>query len=66
MEPSGRLAVIEVKLTGNAESRRAVVAQILGYAAFLRGASLEHLQDIILKSNLARRGTRRLAPPSRR
>src|SRR4051794_10852971 len=37
VEPSGRLVVIEVKLASNAESRRAVVAQILGYAAFLRG-----------------------------
>src|SRR5947208_11899103 len=33
VEPSGRLAVIEVKLARNAEARRAVVAQVLTYAA---------------------------------
>ena len=37
VEPSGRLVVIEVKLEKNAEARRAVVAQIFTYAAFLHG-----------------------------
>ncbi|GAA2343749.1 hypothetical protein [Dactylosporangium salmoneum] len=32
VEASGRLVVIEVKLAGNAEARRAVVAQVLSYA----------------------------------
>ncbi len=33
--PTGDLAIIELKLASNAESRRAVVAQVLSYAAFL-------------------------------
>jgi hypothetical protein len=33
VEPSGRVVVIEVKLARNAEARRAVVAQVLAYAA---------------------------------
>lgn len=33
VEPDGRLVVIEVKLANNAEARRAVVAQVLAYAA---------------------------------
>ena len=32
VESTGRLVVIEVKLSANAESRRAVVAQVLSYA----------------------------------
>src|SRR5262249_5602926 len=49
-------AVIEIKLAKNAESRRAVIAQILTYAAFLRGMSLESLEQGILKTQLAKRG----------
>ena len=37
VESTGRLVVIEVKLAGNAESRRAVVAQVLSYAGYLQG-----------------------------
>lgn len=37
VEPDGRVAIIEVKLAKNGEARRAVVAQLLAYAAFLRG-----------------------------
>lgn len=37
VEPNGRLVVIEVKLANNAEARRAVVAQVLTYAAYLHG-----------------------------
>ena len=40
VERSGRLVLIEVKLARNAEARRAVVAQILAYAAFLGGTLL--------------------------
>src|SRR3972149_3886245 len=36
-ESSGRLAVIEIKLRTNPEARRAVVAQVLAYAAYLYG-----------------------------
>lgn len=55
VEPSGRLAIIEVKLAKNAEARRAVVAQILTYAAYLRGASRESLEHDLLGSHLAKR-----------
>jgi hypothetical protein len=33
IEPSSRLVVVEIKLSRNAEARRAVVAQVLTYAA---------------------------------
>ena len=36
VESTGRLVVVEVKLSANAESRRAVVAQVLSYAAIYR------------------------------
>ena len=56
VEPSGRLAVIEVKLSGNPESRRAVIAQVLAYAAFLRGLSVDALESEVLGAHLAKRG----------
>lgn len=56
VESSGRLAVIEVKLAGNAEARRAVVAQILSYAAYLQGLDAAYLQSVILGTHLRRRG----------
>ncbi len=34
IEPSGRIAIIEIKLARNAEARRAVIAQVLAYAAY--------------------------------
>jgi RecB family endonuclease NucS len=37
VDATGRLVIIEVKLAGNAESRRAVVAQVLSYAGYLQG-----------------------------
>ena len=37
VEPSGRLAIIEIKLARSAEARRAVVAQVLAYATYLHG-----------------------------
>ena len=42
---SGRPVVIEVNLAKNAESRRAVVAQILAYAAYLHGTTRAQLED---------------------
>jgi hypothetical protein len=56
IEPSGRLVIIEVKLARNAEARRAVVAQILTYAAHLRGMSRDALEQEVLRSQLATRG----------
>lgn len=48
VEPDGRVAIIEVKLARNSESRRAVIAQVLGYAAYLRGTSLEAFErDVV-------------------
>jgi hypothetical protein len=57
VEPNGRLVLIEVKLASNGEARRAVVAQILAYAAFLRGTTLEELEGGILRVSLSRQGT---------
>ena len=48
MESSGRLVIIEVKLAGNAESRRAVVAQVLSYAGYLQGLSPGQLESQVL------------------
>lgn len=47
VESSGRLVVIEVKLSRNAEAKRAVVAQALAYAAFLRGMEPAELEQRI-------------------
>jgi hypothetical protein len=43
VESTGRLVVIEVKLSANAESRRAIVAQVLSYAGYLQGLDLPQL-----------------------
>ena len=56
IEPSGRLVLIEVKLAANAEARRAVVAQILAYAAYLKGIEPDILEGEILRGNLIRLG----------
>jgi hypothetical protein len=52
VESSGRLVIIEVKLAGNSESRRAVVAQILSYAGYLQGLDPDQLETRILASHL--------------
>lgn len=49
VESTGRLVVIEVKLAANAESRRAVVAQVLSYAGYLQGLDLAQLEARILR-----------------
>ena len=56
IERSGRLVLIEVKLAKNAEARRAVVAQLLAYAAHIHGVSLDSLERSILGSHLRKRG----------
>lgn len=61
VEASGRVVVIEVKLAKNPEARRAVVAQILAYAAYLKGMSLEHLERQVLRSQLLERGLESVA-----
>src|SRR4029077_16374717 len=57
VESSGRLVIIEVKLAGNAESRRAVVAQVLSYAGYLQGLDAEQLESQILTGHLAPGGS---------
>ena len=56
VEANGRPAIIEIKLARNAEARRAVVAQVLAYAAALDGLSVEELEVTILRTHLATRG----------
>jgi hypothetical protein len=56
VEPNGRLVVIEVKLANNAEARRAVVAQVLTYAAYLHGVDRAELERVVLGGHLQRRG----------
>lgn len=61
VEQSGRVVVIEVKLARNAEARRAVVAQVLAYAAYLNGISASVLQNDILGSKLRQQGHESIA-----
>lgn len=61
VEPTGRLAIVEVKLARNAEARRAVVAQILTYAAYLRGLDPTTLEERVLGRHLVQRGYQSLA-----
>lgn len=56
VEPSGRMVVIEIKLAANHEARRAVVAQVLSYAAYLHGLTREQLEGYVLREHLAKRG----------
>lgn len=44
VESDGTLVLIEVKLAKSSEARKAVVSQLLGYAASLRGISLTGLE----------------------
>jgi hypothetical protein len=55
IEPNGRPVVIEVKLRNNTESRRAVVAQILAYAAALHGSTPDEFERRTLARQLAGR-----------
>jgi alkylated DNA nucleotide flippase Atl1 len=61
IEPTGRLAIIEVKLARNAEARRAVVAQALTYAAYLKGLTVDGLELDVLATHLRIRGHESLA-----
>jgi alkylated DNA nucleotide flippase Atl1 len=61
IEPSGRLVLIEVKLAKNAEARRAVISQILSYAAFLRGLSADQLEQTVLARHPSARAYDNLA-----
>lgn len=57
VESSGRLVIIEVKLAGNAESRRAVVAQVLSYAGYLQGLDPGQLESEVLAAKLGPAGS---------
>jgi len=61
VERSGRFVLIEVKLAGNPEARRAVVAQLLSYASFLRGSTVAGLERGTLAAQLAQRGAADIA-----
>ena len=56
IEPSGRITVIEIKLARNAEARRAVIAQVLAYAAYLWRTDKRVLEQDILRQHLQKRG----------
>ena len=56
VEPSGRPAIIEIKLARSAEARRAVVAQVLAYAAYLHGLETSTLTRDVLGHHLRTRG----------
>ena len=56
VESTGRPAIIEVKLARNQEARRAIVSQVLAYAAFLMGLEVQSLEQSTLRSQLERAG----------
>ncbi len=56
VESSGRPAIIEVKLAKSSEARRAIVSQIMSYAAFLHGLTVEGLEQGPLRRPLADAG----------
>lgn len=47
VDTDGRITIIEIKLRKNNEARRAVIAQILTYAAYLRGTTVNSLEGSI-------------------
>jgi hypothetical protein len=55
VEADGRIAVIEIKLRRNAEAKRAVVAQVLTYAAYLKGIVAADLEGNVLRTHLNQR-----------
>lgn len=56
IEPTGRLVILEIKLARNAEARRAVVAQVLTYAAYLHRLDSVVLERDVLGRHLRNRG----------
>jgi len=54
VEPEGRLVLVELKLARNADARRAVVAQILSYAAALHGLTIDELEHEVLAAHRRR------------
>lgn len=56
LELSGRIVIVEIKLARNAEARRAVVSQVLAYAAYLFGLSQQSFERDVLGKHLNSRG----------
>ena len=56
VESSGRPTIIEVKLASNWEARRAIVSQVIAYAAFLHRFDIESLERGPLRASLADAG----------
>ncbi len=52
IEPSGRPAVIEVRLASNPQARSDIVSQLLAYAAFLQGHTVRTLEQGPLRRSL--------------
>ena len=61
IEPTGQVTIIEIKLARNAEARRAVIAQVLAYAAYLWGMEQTTLEQVVLSQHLHARGFKSLA-----
>lgn len=53
VEASGRPVIAEVKLARSSEAKRAIVAQVISYAAFLQGFDVESLAKGPLSKSLA-------------
>ncbi len=47
LEATGQAVIIEIKLAKNPDARRAVVAQILAYAACLHGTTREQFENLV-------------------
>ena len=56
VEASGRPVIVEVKLARNTEARRAIVSQVLAYAAFLHGYAVADLEQGPLRNAMADTG----------
>jgi hypothetical protein len=56
IDTRGQLTVIEIKLRTNAESRRAVISQVLAYAAALHQLTIDQVEREILRDHLRTRG----------
>jgi hypothetical protein len=61
VEPTGRMVLIEIKLSKNAEARRAVVAQILTYAASLAELDRSYIETSLIRGYLAAKGVTSIA-----
>lgn len=61
VEPDGRLVIIEIKLKKNAQAKKAIVAQVLTYAAYLHGLDPESLERDLLGAKLRKSGVKTIA-----